>query len=197
MAARPDYIRVGRVVRAHGVHGNLIVSADSDVAERFAVGAQLLLGDERRSVRVRSSKPYKGKLLVAFDEIRDRDEAEQLRHRDLAIEAGDLGEAPPGEVWVFELVGRSVVTGDGETLGVVSDIETNPAHDLLVVGASDGGEILIPMVAEFVDPLDAHPDKVVVRPPDGLIEPQSADAEQSSAESETTVAAEAAGENDS
>lgn len=149
---------VGRVGRAHGLRGEVVVTLTTNRVERVEPGATLYLGG--RPMVVASSRPHQDRWLVRFEGVDDRSAAEALRGQVLA--AAPLGEAPPGEVWVHELVGSEVVDRAGHQLGRVESVEANPAHDLLVL---DTGP-LVPMV--FV--VEQAPGRVVVDVPDGLLE---------------------------
>lgn len=158
-------------MRAHGVHGAVVVEAFTNQPDRFAPGARLLVGADRRAVTVRDSTPYKGRVLLRLDEVTDRDGAESLRRQDVAIAAEDVGDAPPGEVWAADLEGLPVHSGTagGELIGTVVAVLDNPAHDLLLVEDPDGREFMVPMVEEFVDALEPGLDRIVVHPIPGLL----------------------------
>jgi 16S rRNA processing protein RimM len=154
----PVRLEVGRVGRAHGLRGEVHVVAVSNRPERFERGSRLFVGE--RELEVRSARASGSGWIVQFDGIGDRDAAEALRG--LTVEGDAPGAAPEGELWVHEVIGAEVRDRSGATLGRVTAVEANPAHDLLVL---DGGE-LVPMV--FV--VDHAPGVVVVDVPDGLLD---------------------------
>jgi len=160
---------VGRVLRAHGVHGGLVVEPLTNQPHRFEVGRVLLLGPERRRVTITAASPYKGRLLVRLAEVGDREAAESLRRQDLCVRPEDVGEPPPGEVWASDLEGLDVVDDSGRLLGTVSAVIDNPAHDLLAVADPEGREFLVPLVEAFVAPLAPGMERVVVHPIPGLL----------------------------
>jgi 16S rRNA processing protein RimM len=153
----PDLLDVGRVDRAHGLGGDVVVELWTNVTSRLDPGS--VLATDGGDLRVVSSRPFKERFLVHFDGIVGREAADGLR--------GTVLRAPPvadrGELWVHQLVGSVVVDGRGEVLGTVEAVEPNPASDLLVL---DGGG-LIPL--RFVV---AHEPgtRVVVDVPEGLLE---------------------------
>lgn len=162
-----DALVVGRVVRAHGIHGSVIVSALTD-QPRFEVGRTVLL-DDGTELEIRHATPYKGKLLVAFTGVSDRSGAEALRRRTLLIRREDAGEPPVGSVWAVDLEGLPVRRPDGTQLGVVAAVLPNPAHDILVVRDPEDREFQIPMVSAFLDPLTPGATEIVARPIPGLV----------------------------
>ncbi|MFM7224724.1 MAG: ribosome maturation factor RimM [Actinomycetota bacterium] len=154
----PERLEVGRIGRAHGLHGEVSVAPVTNRPERFAVGSVLFV-DDRRLV-IETSRPHQDRFLVRFAGVADRTAAEGLRGS--RLRADPLPEAPPGEVWVHEVIGAEVVDRADRSLGRVVAVEANPAHDLLVLS---GGE-LVPMV--FV--VDVAPGRVVIDPPEGLLD---------------------------
>ena len=167
--ADPALLEVGRIVRPHGIRGEVVVEAVSNRPERFMAGSELTAGG-RRFVVLRAGlqggpepagRVSRRRWIVAFDGIEDRNQAETLRGTVLLGEplAGEAGE---DELWVHELVGAEVSDPSGKPLGRVTAVEANPASDLLVLEA--GG--LVPMV--FV--VEVAPGRVVIDPPEGLLD---------------------------
>jgi 16S rRNA processing protein RimM len=162
-------LEVGRIVKAHGIRGEVVVEAVSNRRERFTAGAVLYAGDRAFSVRratVQGGPDPAGRMsldrwIVSFEGVADRNEAERLRGTVLTGEPLEH-EDDPGELWVHELVGAELFDVSGKALGRVSAVEANPASDLLVL---DGGA-LVPMV--FV--VESAPGRVVVDPPAGLLD---------------------------
>lgn len=150
-------LEVGRIVKAHGLKGEVLVDLVTDRTERAAVGSVLLTADGRALEILRSS-PHQGKWIVAFAGVHDRTTAEEMRGTLLHAEPI----ADPDALWVHELIGASVQDTNGKVLGVVTAVEANPASDLLVLDT--GG--LIPL--RFVVANDAA--TLTVDPPEGLLE---------------------------
>lgn len=156
----PARLEVGRIGRAHGLHGEVAVTLSSDRTERVAVGSLLQVGD--RTLTVTASRPHQGRWLVRFAEVADRTAAEALR--------GEVLRAEPlvgvdGVLWVHELVGAEVLDTTGARIGPVLAVEDNPASDLLVIDL-DGREVLVPAV--FV--VSQRDGVIVIDPPDGLLD---------------------------
>jgi 16S rRNA processing protein RimM len=151
-------LEVGRIGRAHGLRGEVVVTPVTNIVERFAPGATLWVDD--RAYVIASARPNQHRFVVRFQGVDDRDAADALRSK--IVEAEPLADAPEGELWVHELIGSEVRDRSGAALGRVVSVEANPAHDLLVL---DGGA-LVPMV--FVVSSDAG--VVVVDPPEGLFD---------------------------
>ena len=155
----PPRLEVARVGRAHGLRGEVAVTFTSNRPERTEVGARLYSGD--RELVITAARRHQGRWLVQFDDVRDRTQAEQLLGVVLTGDVIDDDDTGDG-LWVHEMIGCAVVDRDGRELGTVASVESNPAHDLLVL---DGGA-LIPIV--FVTEHTAG--RITVDPPAGLLE---------------------------
>jgi 16S rRNA processing protein RimM len=151
-------LEVGRIGRAHGLKGDVVVTPVSNIAQRFAPGSTLWVDD--RPLVIVASRPQQHRHVLRFEGVDDRAGADALRGK--IVEAEPLADPPEGELWVHDLIGSEVRDRAGATLGNVVAVEANPAHDLLVL---EGGA-LVPMV--FV--VSSEPGVVVVDPPDGLFD---------------------------
>ncbi|HEV2809413.1 MAG TPA: ribosome maturation factor RimM [Acidimicrobiales bacterium] len=148
-------LEVGRVVRAHGLAGEVAVKLVTDREERLAPGT--VLQSATGSLEVVASRPYQRGYLVSFSGVGDREAAESLRGvRLLAPPLED-----PDVLWVHELIGSEVVGLDEVEHGRVVAVEANPASDLLVL---DGGG-LVPL--RFI--VERAPGRLVVDVPAGLL----------------------------
>ena len=147
-------LEVGRIGRAHGVRGGVVVTLSTDRRERVEPGSRLFDGDDW--LVVESSRPQPGgKWVVQFAGVADRDAAERLTGRTLSAEPID-----DGSVGIDQLIGSRVVDVSGVDHGECVAIIDNPAHDILEL---DTGH-LVP--ATFVTTVSAG--VVTVDPPDGL-----------------------------
>lgn len=150
-------LEVGRITKAHGLKGEVVVHLTTDRTERLDPGARLsTAGDD---LVVRSSRQHSDRWVVAFEGRSTREDAEALRGTVLLAEPID----DEGALWVHELVGAHVVEVDGTARGVVDAVQSNPASDLLVL---DSGA-LVPVVFVVAGPTDGV---VTVEVPPGLFE---------------------------
>jgi 16S rRNA processing protein RimM len=164
---------VGRVGRPHGIRGELTVQVRTDNPEfRFAPGSVLATEPATRGpLTVRSSRWHSGRLLIAFDGCTDRSRAEELRGTLLVMDSADAEPAGPEEFYDHELIGLDVVTVSGEPVGSVTDV-LHHGQDLLVVGPR---QILVPFVTAIVPEVDVTAGRLVIDPPPGLLDLESAD----------------------
>jgi 16S rRNA processing protein RimM len=167
---------VGRVTRAHGVKGEVAVLVLSEVPERFAPGAVVHL-EGGGPLTIESSRPHRGRLLVKFREVADRDAAEALRSRVLVVPESASPELPEGSWWDHQLVGCHVITESGRSLGEVREVIHTPANDVwsAVVGET---ETLVPALREVVVSVDVAARRIVVRDIPGLTAPDDPEGRQ-------------------
>lgn len=168
---------VGRVRRAHGVRGELFLEVMTDAPDAiFAPGARLFAGTTTGdlpptppTLTVEDARLFKDGLLVTFEEIADRNEAELWRDRYLLVPLDEL--EPPGEdeVYLHDLVGLQVQRVDGTPVGAVVAFYELP-HGLLLEIKRDGGTVLMPYREEFVARVNVAGGVLVIDPPEGLLE---------------------------
>ena len=145
-------LQVARIGKPHGIRGEVTVQVLTDApGDRFVPGTQFIVEPASAGpLTVFSARWNKDILLLAFEEIETRNEAETLRGAKLFIETEDIGAEDDDEGWYeHELVGLDVRVGDN-VVGKVSALHTLPVQDLLVVTTDDGKEVLIPFVEQIV-----------------------------------------------
>lgn len=164
---------VARVGRPHGIKGEVTVEVRTDEPEsRLAPGAVLRTDPpEVGPLTVASGRVHSGRLLLRFEGVTDRNAAEALRNTLLVAEV-DPAERPedPEEFYDHQLVDLEVVTAEGTVVGRVAEISHLPYQDLLVVRRPEGGEVMVPFVAEIVPEVDLDRGWAVITPPPGLLD---------------------------
>jgi 16S rRNA processing protein RimM len=159
---------VGRIGRAHGVLGEATIEVQTDDPDiRFQIGKKLTLVDGRQ-LTIRSSRWHNQILLLAFDGVATRNQIEELRDQLISSEV-DISSLAPGEYHFQQLIGCQVIQLDGVLIGTVDEIVKSPGQDLLSV-ASAGKQVLIPMVKQIIVEIDVVTKKIVVNPPEGLLD---------------------------
>ncbi len=137
---------------------------------RFAVGSHLLT-DSGRELVVASSTWHSGRLLLTFEGYDDRNAIEELRNQLLSVDRPEDEEPEdPEEFYDSALEGCEVVDAAGTPIGVVQEVSHLPAHDMLVVRLPDEREVLVPFVEAFVPTIDVPGKRIVITPPDGLLD---------------------------
>ncbi|KUI28185.1 ribosome maturation factor RimM [Mycobacterium sp. IS-1496] len=169
---------VGRVAKAHGVTGELVVEVRTDDPDaRFVPGAQLRGraprgGAERRYV-VESVRPHGGRLLLRLDGVADRTAADALRGTVFLVDSEDLPPIEdPDEYYDHQLEGLLVRTVDGADVGRVAEVLHTAAGELLSVNTPEGAEVLVPFVTAIVPRVSLADGLVEIDPPEGLLDPE-------------------------
>ncbi|MDQ0645379.1 ribosome maturation factor RimM [Microbacterium murale] len=173
-----NQLRVGRLVKAHGLKGALKLELYTDNPERrFVTGAEFTLQVPEaspwhgKSVKVREYRVMNGNPVVFFEDIEDREGAEGLVRAILWIDQ-DADEAEDDAWYDHQLVGLDVVR-DETVIGKVTRVEHMPAQDLLIVrptGAGQDGDVMVPFVKAIVPAVDVAAGRVIITPPAGLFE---------------------------
>ncbi|MEY3133599.1 MAG: hypothetical protein RIT49_257 [Actinomycetota bacterium] len=159
---------VGRIGRAHGVLGEATIEVRTDNPDqRFTLGSKLTL-DSGRELIVKSARWHNQVLLLTFEGITDRNQIEDLKDQLLSANV-DTSDLAPGEYHYQQLIGSTVFLNSGQLLGPVTEVVALPGQDLLAV-EYQGRQVLIPMVKAIITSIDIENKKIVVDPPEGLID---------------------------
>jgi 16S rRNA processing protein RimM len=164
-------VLVGRVARAHGNKGQVIVNPETDFAqERFAVGNELVVEQGGRSAtrRITAVRFHAGRPIVALAGVDTMNDAEALAGAELKMPADALGGLPVNTFYRHDLVGCEVTDTAGRRVGTVTDVQGPPERSLLVIG-SGRDEVMIPMVDGIIVSVDPTGRQIVVELPAGLI----------------------------
>ena len=149
-------LEVGRIGRAHGVKGDVLVHLTTDREERVAIGSRLKAGE--RWLTVTAASRSNDRWRVHFEGIDDRSAAEALSRLVIAAEPID----DPDEIWVHQLIGAEVIEVSGTSRGHCVAVIDNPAADLLEL--ESGALVPASFVVSVADGI------VTIDPPAGLFE---------------------------
>lgn len=174
----PDaLLLVGRVVRAHGVRGEVKVLPETDDPDRLMELDAVYIGKEpeqtaRYEVTGARAQPTKRGLLIVLQMagVESREGAEALRGLPVFAREEDLPPLGEDEFFLHDLVGLHVETDAGEPVGTVRDVLEMPAHPVCVVAREGKADALIPAVPEFIAEVDLEAERLVIRPLEGLLE---------------------------
>ncbi len=163
---------VGRIARAHGIRGQVIVNSESDFPEeRFRPGAELFI--ERNglvealtltTVRFQQNRP-----VIGVSGVETMNDAEALAGYELRVPRDRLAQLPAGTYYRHDLIGCRVETRGGELVGTVKDVEGTLSGSRLVVSAPRG-EVLVPLVADICTAVEPAEKRIVIDPPVGLLD---------------------------
>lgn len=163
---------VGRIARAHGIRGHVIVNLETDFpVERFRPGGELFVcrNGGVQPIRISSVRFQHDRPVIGLDGVETMNDAEVLSGLELRVPADQLMTLPPGTYYHHDLVGCRVETCDGTRVGEVEAVDASSGGTRLVV--KDGeNEILIPLVADICRVIDVDTKRIVVDAPEGLLE---------------------------
>jgi 16S rRNA processing protein RimM len=172
VTAPEDRVVIGRVVKPHGLRGEVVVEMLTDFPERFSEGLRVRLsGDahEARDVRIVGVRPHQGRVLLTLEEISDVSTAETLRNAELSVSAADVAPRPPGYVYHWEVEGAEVFDASGRPLGRVAELSDVGGRPLLVL-ETPAGRRDVPFASPIVVSVDVPGRRVVLEPPPGLLD---------------------------
>jgi 16S rRNA processing protein RimM len=167
----PETITVGRILRPHGVRGEVVVEVLSDVPGRFAPGSEVLAareGERQVTLKVAVSRDHKSGVVARFSGFDDRDGAESLRGMWLEVLRSGVPAAPSGTYYHYELLGCRCFTAEGE-LGRVVELLEDGGGLLLVVDDSER-RVPIPFVQGFLRKVDVADGSIELDLPPGLLD---------------------------
>ena len=164
-------IRVGRIVRPHGLRGEVVVRGTALAAPEFATLGRVWLVRDRipgeRVEEIAGARGAPGQLIVSLRGVDTLDAASERRGAWIEAERASMPEAGEGLVYHFELLGLIVVEKSGRRIGVVRRVIPTGAHEVLEI-ETDGGELLLPYHPETVLDWDPSARTLVVQLPEGL-----------------------------
>ncbi|MDK2821045.1 MAG: rRNA processing protein RimM [Clostridia bacterium] len=165
-------IIIGKVINTHGLRGEVKVLPLTDFPERFRSDLKLYLeqGEKIHTVTVNRVRTQGRHLIIKFSEINDANEAEKLRGALLKVEPWEVEPLPPGHYYIFQLVGASVFTTDGDFLGTLREVIATGANDVFVVKNDENKEILIPALKDVVKNIDLDKGKIEIKIIPGLLD---------------------------
>lgn len=176
--AEPSHLVVGHMTRAHGTKGEVFVWPLTDRPDSvFSAGETLWLGnaegelgEDAIPLEVERARPFKRGLLVGFDGYPDRNAVEAFAGRYLLRPRETLESPEPGEWYYHQLLGLEVETADGVKVGRVREIFELDPTDMLDVVDGEGKSRLIPFAERIVRKVDPANGRIVIEPPDGLLD---------------------------
>ena len=169
-----DLVVVGRIRRAHGLHGVVVVEPMTASPELvFAAERELVAGTVKgeaavppRVLRIEMAEPFQGGFRVQFDAIGDRNEADRWRDRYVLSPRAELPEPRDDEIYLYDLIGLTAEAKNGEIVGRVQAYY-ELKHDVMIEVERPDGSVMIPY--RFVSEVDLEGKRLVVEPPEGLL----------------------------
>lgn len=168
-----DFIRIGEIVSAHGIKGGLkacIYNTEDPILYKLK---KVYIGDEQsnREMTISRLKKINSRFCILnVLELKNRQEAEELKKRYLLITPDMLPPLPDNYVYISLLIGSFVFDESHKEIGIVEDFIHNGAHSIMVVRHINNSEFMVPFVEEFIRLVDTEKKRIVIRVMEGLIE---------------------------
>ncbi|MDZ7762000.1 MAG: ribosome maturation factor RimM [Desulfovermiculus sp.] len=171
--AKKGFVPVGRIIKAHGLKGELCIKnyADSpfflEEIERVYLKAEGRRPQRHGLVQVRHHS--KG-LLLTLEHISGRDTARQWLGAEVWVRPRDVPKSLTESVRLLELLGASVYLEDDRFLGSIESVDQRSGQEVWAIRTPKDREVLLPAVSEFIRTMDREGHRVVIDPPPGLLE---------------------------
>ncbi|RPI96489.1 MAG: 16S rRNA processing protein RimM [Chloroflexi bacterium] len=173
-AEQPPFLLLGRVLRPHGIRGEIRIEVLTDYPERIVPGMTGYIDRDPKNARseveytIESARTHQQYLILRLEDIPDRDAADMLREQFVMVAFDDAVPLDEDEFYLFQAIGLAVYTDAGEHLGDVADVLETGANDVYVV-QGPRGEILLPAVDEVILDVDLDAGRMTVRLMAGLL----------------------------
>ncbi|MFH1699289.1 MAG: ribosome maturation factor RimM [Candidatus Zixiibacteriota bacterium] len=172
MAARPEYIVIGRFGRPKGLSGEIFITPETDFPHRFLELKELLVtdGEIRRPLKIESVKFVGDRPIVKITGITSHESAAELTNKTIEIPGEQAVPLPEGSYYQFDIVGSEVMGIDGTKYGIIEEVLFYPASDIFRIKSEKYGEVLFPVIDRFIIGIDIEKKKIIIDPPAGLLD---------------------------
>ncbi|MEE9253116.1 MAG: ribosome maturation factor RimM [Thermodesulfobacteriota bacterium] len=169
----PEYLEYGKVLRAHGLHGELrIIPFSRDTSNLPYIDKlyiKTITKEEKREYRITGKTILPDSAIIKLEGVDTKQDAERLRGSIIYVEISQLEETEEDEYYWFQLKGLRVFDEGDRYLGSVDNLIDGSSHTLLVVKNGDK-EFLVPMVETIVKDINTDAERIIIDPPEGLLD---------------------------
>ena len=166
-----DELQVGVITQTHGIRGEVKVYPTTDDAARFRNLKEVILdtGKDRFTLKIENVKFFKQFVILKFQEYDSIKDVEKYKRARLLVPRDQAVKLKKDEYFVADMIGLTVVTDEGETLGELKDVLATGANDVYVVSRADGTEVLLPAIKECILAVDMEKRVIKAHIMDGLL----------------------------
>lgn len=164
--SEPVFLVIGRLLRPHGVLGEIRMEVLTDFPERLRKGKTIYLGKQHKPAVLETLRWADRALLISIEGVSDRDEAALLRGLEVAVRSDSLPRLPEDHYYHHELIGMEVVDEHGGQLGQLAQILETGANDVYIVRREVEPELLLPAIEDVILEVDVEHRRMTVRPQD-------------------------------
>ena len=164
-----QYLAVGRLLRTHGLKGDLLMEILTDFPERIKTGKLLYIGKEHQPLSIRGLRGHSSGMLISFAGIDTPEQAAELRNQLAYVRVEEIPPLPAGEFYQHQLLGLRVVSEDGLQLGQIEGIIETGANDVFIVRKPNNAELLLPNISDVVLDVDLAKGEIHVHLLPGLL----------------------------
>ncbi len=168
----PELVAIGRVARAQGRRGEVVIDPLTDFPGRFHNLERVFIENEHGEwvvLRLEGVREQRGRPVLKFLGVSGISEAERLAGSELRIPESEPCPLPENSLYHFQIIGCSVWDSRSGYLGTVEEIMTTGGTDLLVVRNDEGDEFLIPLCEEICRHIDTERERINIQAPEGLV----------------------------
>lgn len=164
-------MRIGKIIKPHGVRGEIKVFPTTDDVKRYKKGIQVILKTktQQKELLVEQVKFFKNLVIVKLESIDSMDQAEELRDGELYVTRDHAIELNEGEYFICDVIDSEVVNENDEVIGTLVDVMSTKANDIYVIKTTEGRELLLPVIEECVLNVDIEHQRVKVHVLPGLL----------------------------
>ena len=167
---RLETIKIGRIVNAHGIRGEVRVQPWADSPDFLCQFKTLYVDSSHWPIQVERARVHKNMVILKFKEFNNINEIEKYKGKDLLIRRDQAVKLAPNENFITDLIGLKVVTDEGKEFGTLTDVLQTGANDVYVIESLEGKEYLFPAIPQCILDVNLESQMVTVHILDGLLD---------------------------
>lgn len=162
-----EKIKIGKIVKAVGTKGEVKIYNYSDKLDNYKEGNSIIV--ERESKTIERSRIQKNMIIVKLKGVDTRNEAEDLKEKNVYIRESELKELPKDTYYLKDLIGLDIVDqDDNKKIGKLNNIIQNSSQDIYEILCNNDKVVLVPAVKEFVKEIDFEKRSIFIKFLEGM-----------------------------